>query len=76
MGHHWKIEAATGPTSPGVCLECGELREFQNSLQNSGYGKTAGSLEEQKARIAYLARHDGDVARASIGTGMGYSDLG
>ena len=30
--HHWVIETATSPIGIGVCLFCGEKREFQNDL--------------------------------------------
>ena len=30
--HHWLIDAPEGPVSQGVCLTCGEQREFTNSL--------------------------------------------
>lgn len=33
--HHWKIEAANGPFSKGVCKFCGAVQEFQNSHINS-----------------------------------------
>ena len=29
--HYWKIEAANGPQSKGVCKICGAEQEFQNS---------------------------------------------
>lgn len=29
--HHWKIPEANGKTSVGVCLKCGDQREFRNS---------------------------------------------
>ncbi len=29
--HHWKIEAANGPKSEGVCQVCGEVKAFSNS---------------------------------------------
>ena len=28
--HHWIIDTPDGPTSPGVCVECGESRTFRN----------------------------------------------
>ncbi len=31
--HHWMIEAPNGPTSLGTCRDCGEAREFKNSIQ-------------------------------------------
>jgi hypothetical protein len=30
--HHWLIGNQDGPSSTGVCKECGESREFSNSL--------------------------------------------
>ena len=76
MGHHWKIEAATGPTSIGVCLKCGEQREFSNSAPASGFGDASHGLDRQtlSAKNAYLKKHFGDVGRAKAGTGMdGYN---
>ncbi len=29
--HHWRIASPKGPTSVGVCQECGAEREFSNS---------------------------------------------
>lgn len=34
--HHWRIAPAAGPTSAGVCLKCGDEREFRNSLDDYG----------------------------------------
>ena len=31
--HHWVIESPNGPTSVGRCRDCGERREFKNSIQ-------------------------------------------
>ena len=36
--HYWEIQAATGPVSPGVCLTCGETREFKNYVEASTWG--------------------------------------
>jgi len=30
--HHWLIGDQDGPSSPAVCKDCGERREFSNSL--------------------------------------------
>ena len=30
--HHWIIEAAEGPLSQGVCQNCLEVKDFQNSI--------------------------------------------
>lgn len=34
--HHWRIEEASGPTSEGYCLNCGETREFNNGWMGGG----------------------------------------
>ena len=31
--HHWVIQPADGPVSPGVCQLCGEVREFKNYVE-------------------------------------------
>jgi hypothetical protein len=31
--HHWLIGNQDGPSSPGVCKECGERRDFSNSFE-------------------------------------------
>ena len=35
--HHWVIEKPAGPTSKGVCRECGEEREFQNFIEGTSW---------------------------------------
>ena len=30
--HHWLIGDQDGPSSPAVCKDCGERREFSNSF--------------------------------------------
>jgi hypothetical protein len=30
--YHWIIQPAVGPISDGTCQECGEVREFKNSI--------------------------------------------
>ena len=41
--HHWIIEAAAGPSSPGVCRLCGEVREFSNSVPDNGWASNSGN---------------------------------
>ena len=36
--HHWEIQVATGPTSLGICRNCGEAREFKNYVEGSSWG--------------------------------------
>ena len=33
--HQWIIESPQGPTSKGVCKECGEQKEFYNALTDA-----------------------------------------
>ena len=33
--HHWDIAPANGPTSAGVCRNCGEAKEFRNTVDQS-----------------------------------------
>ena len=35
--HHWVIDRPAGPTSKGVCRECGEEREFQNFIEGTSW---------------------------------------
>ena len=43
--HHWDIAAPDGPTSLGVCRNCGDTKEFANHAAiDKIYGKQAGGL--------------------------------
>ena len=35
--HHWVIERPDGPLSDGVCQQCGECREFSNSVDSPSW---------------------------------------
>ena len=35
--HHWRIAEANGPKSLGVCSDCGQTREFRNSLEEADF---------------------------------------
>jgi hypothetical protein len=35
--HHWVIEEASGPFSPGRCKVCGASRAFKNWLADSDF---------------------------------------
>lgn len=37
--HFWLIEPPNGPTSYGVCKECGMRQEFRNSIETSSWNK-------------------------------------
>lgn len=51
--HHWVIQAASGPFSPGVCQTCGATKEFKNYVEASTWGDAPS-----------LSRISPDVARA------------
>jgi len=36
--HHWVIQPADGPVSPGSCQVCGETREFKNYVESATWG--------------------------------------
>ncbi len=36
--HHWVIQPAMGPESPGRCQTCGEVREFKNYVESATWG--------------------------------------
>ncbi len=38
--HHWVIQAADGPTSPGACRLCGETKDFKNYVETATWGDT------------------------------------
>ena len=38
--HHWVIQPAMGPASPGVCQVCGEERDFMNYVESASWGDT------------------------------------
>ncbi|MFH1462532.1 MAG: hypothetical protein ABIG08_02500 [bacterium] len=35
--HYWIIEFPNGPTSLGTCQNCGEERQFRNSMEDSNW---------------------------------------
>jgi hypothetical protein len=37
--HHWIIETASGPTSPGICKICGIEKHFDNVLEETTIDK-------------------------------------
>ena len=59
--HYWEIQAATGPVSPGVCLTCGETREFKNYVEASTWGADRSA---NKANAAAAQNSDKDKAKA------------
>jgi hypothetical protein len=55
--HHWVIQPATGPISPGECQLCGETREFKNYVEASTWG-------DDKSASRASARVNSEVTRA------------
>lgn len=35
--HRWRIEEPSGPTSYGVCKECGATKQFKNWLSDGDF---------------------------------------
>ena len=40
--HHWVIDAPNGHVSRGVCKLCGQVREFENSIENKTFSTHVG----------------------------------
>ncbi len=53
--HFWQIDAPNGPISEGTCKKCNQTREFQNSIQTSGWDR-GNSAARKKAAEAAAAR--------------------
>jgi hypothetical protein len=47
--HRWLIESPSGPTSAGTCRDCGEMREFKNSIQITSW-ESPGSQANRNRR--------------------------
>ena len=66
--HHWTIQPAAGPVSEGMCLLCGEVREFKNFIDASSWAddkpvfrSSAGGPSEVARSLAdYLEHADAD----------------
>ena len=46
--HEWLIDSPNGPTSRGVCMNCGEKSEFKNSMPISGWDRSGGHARRAK----------------------------
>ncbi len=68
--HHWAIQPADGPVSEGVCLLCGEVREFKNFVEGSSWAdekpvlrsSAGGPSTVDRALVDYLADSLGSAA--------------
>ncbi len=53
--HHWNIQPAVGPVSEGMCQNCGEVREFKNSIayesNSSEFGALTEALEDADSKV-------------------------
>lgn len=54
--HHWTIEAANGPISPGSCKNCGKIQTFANSLAGQGDWFRSGEESERNAEERQFVR--------------------
>ena len=50
--HHWIIQAATGPFSPGVCQNCGATREFRNYLEVPYWNEEKARHHREQAQLS------------------------
>ena len=49
--HHWIIASPKGPVSGGTCKNCGAIREFRNSMTETGWdGSGAHRRRAKQAR--------------------------
>jgi len=61
--HFWLIDAPNGPISKGNCKFCKQTREFQNSIQTSGWDR-GNSAARKKAAAA--AKKKEEAATAAV----------
>ncbi|NQW17694.1 MAG: hypothetical protein HQ478_09440 [Chloroflexi bacterium] len=59
--HFWMIDAPAGPISKGTCKQCKQVREFQNSIQTSGWDR-GNSAARKKAAAAAKKKEDAVTA--------------
>lgn len=50
--HHYQIAPPAGPTSPGRCIKCGAVKEFNNSFAML----TAQDFVAYERMLGYLAQ--------------------
>ena len=60
--HEWMIDSPSGASSRGVCLTCGEERQFQNYIEGSAWGYDV-SVEQLggSVRLPVAAGAKGDL---------------
>ena len=53
--HHWVIQPASGPSSPGVCQICGETKDFQNYVEAASWGDSRHTDRSEESSKEVLA---------------------
>ena len=59
--HHWVIESASGPTSPGRCRNCGAQKEFKNYIEAVPWGEEARPSSSARLPVSVLAGADDEA---------------
>ena len=54
--HHWVIQPAMGPESPGICQSCGETRDFKNYVEGASWGDSRLSNRSNTQKEADVSR--------------------
>ncbi len=60
--HHWVIESASGPTSPGRCRNCGAQKEFKNYIEAVPWGEETRPAASAQLPVAMPAGGGDDEA--------------
>jgi|GEM_PF-2348140 hypothetical protein len=83
--HQWLIDAPAGPISNGTCRVCKQTREFQNSIQTSGWDRgnsaarkkaAAAAKKKEEAATAAVAAAAGKAAATASESGAADADAG
>ena len=61
--HFWQIDAPNGPISEGTCTKCKQTREFQNSIQTSGWDRGNSAARKKAAEAASARAREVGAAR-------------
>jgi hypothetical protein len=66
--HFWVIESPSGPTSDGVCKNCGEAREFRNSLPMTRWEGEADKAKNRASAEATASTTNSTSTEATAST--------
>ncbi len=61
--HFWQIDAPNGPISEGTCKKCNQTREFQNSIQTSGWDRGNSAARKKAAEAASARAREAGAAK-------------